>query len=144
MPLRRRGPPLRRRPLAAATRRLQARHERFEALVERALDGLPAQVQRLLEGVAIVVDDEPSPDQRREQGLAPDETLYGLYEGTPLNAYGADWAPFPNKITLFRLSLEEDFPDPLELEAEVRRTVQHELAHHLGFDESRLRDLGLD
>ncbi|TAM58769.1 MAG: metallopeptidase family protein [Chloroflexota bacterium] len=142
--MRRRGSPLRPRTRAAGTGRLQARHERFEARVERALDGLPAEVQGLLEGVAIVIDDEPSPDQRREQGLARDETLYGLYEGTPLNAYGADWAPFPNKITLFRLPLEEDFPDPLELEAEVRRTVQHELAHHLGFDEGRLHELGLD
>ena len=91
----------------------------------------------------MVVDGEPSREQRHEQGLAADETLYGLYEGTPLNAYGADWAPFPNKITLFRLPLEADYPDPAELEAEVRRTVQHELAHHLGFDEARLHELGL-
>lgn len=98
----------------------------------------------MLEGVAIVIDDEPTDEQRREQGLAPDETLYGLYEGTPLNTYGADWAPFPNKITLFRLPLEEDHPDPVELEAEVRRTVRHELAHHLGFDEGRVERLGLE
>jgi predicted Zn-dependent protease with MMP-like domain len=112
--------------------------------VERALDGLPPEIKAVLEGVAIVIDDEPSAEQRREQGLAPDETLYGLYEGTPLNAYGADWAAFPNKITLFRLPLEEDYPDPAELEAEVRRTVRHELAHHLGFDEGRMERLGLE
>jgi predicted Zn-dependent protease with MMP-like domain len=50
----------------------------------------------------------------------------------------------PNKITLFRDALVEDFPDPNELEHEVWVTVIHELAHHLGIDEGRLHDLGVD
>jgi predicted Zn-dependent protease with MMP-like domain len=120
------------------------RHESFERLVERALDGIPARLQPLLDQVAIVIDDEPSPQQLRENGLGPDETLYGLYEGTPSTEYGADWVPFPNKISLFRLPLEEDFADPDELAAEVRRTVIHELAHHVGLDDDRLEQFGLD
>jgi predicted Zn-dependent protease with MMP-like domain len=116
----------------------------FERLVESAIDGLAPPLQRLLDRVAVVIADEPSREQRREQQLAPDETLYGLYEGTPLIAWGADDAPFPNKITLFRVPLEADFPDPHELAAEVRRTLQHELAHHVGFEDGRLGDLGLD
>ena len=112
--------------------------------MERALDGLPGDIRRLLAGVAVVVEDDLSPSQRREQGLGRDETLYGLYEGTPIVEYGADWVPFPNKITLFRLPLEEDFPEPDELSEEVRRTVVHELAHHVGFGDERLHDLGLD
>ena len=83
-------------------------------------------------------------EQRRDQHLADDETLYGLYEGTPLVAWGADEVPFPNKITIFRLPLEADHPDPRQLAAEVRRTVEHELAHHVGFDEGGMDDLGLD
>src|SRR5664280_2378146 len=94
--------------------------------------------------VAIVIADEPSREQRREEGLAPDETLYGLYEGVPRTAWGADEVPFPNAITIFRLPLEGDFPDPLELEDEVRVTVVHELAHHMGIDDDRLAELGLD
>jgi len=112
--------------------------------VSVALDGLPPDIQRLLENVAIVIDDEPSPEQLREEGLDDDETLYGLYEGVPATAWGADWAAVPNKITLYRLPLEEDFPDPAQLTDEVRRTVLHELAHHAGIDDERLHELDLD
>jgi predicted Zn-dependent protease with MMP-like domain len=67
-----------------------------------------------------------------------------LYEGVPRTEWAADWASVPNKITLFRIPLEEDFPDVAELENEVRVTVVHELAHHLGIDDDRLTDLGFD
>ncbi len=146
MPLRRRGSQARRNPSrrAALPSELGPAHQRFEALVEQALDGLPEQIQRLLENVAIVIDDEPSPEQLLDEELDDDETLYGLYEGVPATAWGADWAAVPNKITLFRLPLEEDFPDPAELTDEVRRTVLHELAHHAGIDDDRLHELDLD
>ena len=62
----------------------------------------------------------------------------------PRTEYAADWALLPNKITLFQTALQEDFPDPAELEHEVRVTVVHELAHHLGIEEDRLHDLGMD
>ena len=116
----------------------------FEELVERALDTIPEPFARALDDVAIVIEDELSPEQRRDAGLRPDEGLYGLYEGVPRTEYGADWAFIPSKITLFRLALLEDFPDQIELEREVWVTVVHELAHYLGFPEERLRDLGID
>jgi predicted Zn-dependent protease with MMP-like domain len=97
-----------------------------------------------LREVAVVVEDEPSRAQLRENELGPDETMYGLYEGTPRTEWAADWVIAPNKITLFRLPLEEDFPDALELEEEVRVTVIHELAHHLGIDDDRLEELGYE
>jgi predicted Zn-dependent protease with MMP-like domain len=121
-------------------------HDRFDRLVERALAAIPAPFQAALAEVAIVIEDEPDDDQLDEAGIEPDDpddTLYGLYEGTPRTEYGADLVPFPNKISLFRLPLEDDFPDPAELEEEVRRTVIHELAHHLGIDDDRLDELGL-
>ena len=89
------------------------------------------------------MDDEPTAEQRRENDLADDEMLYGLYEGVPRTEYGADWSGAPNRITLFRLPLEEDFADPAELAEEVRITVIHELAHHLGIDDDRLDELGV-
>jgi predicted Zn-dependent protease with MMP-like domain len=119
-------------------------HETFERLVERALDGLPQPFARLLDNVAIVIEDEPSREQLRGSGMGRDEALYGLYEGTPAVEYAADSVPFPNKISLFRLPLEEDFADPEDLADEVRRTVIHELAHHAGIDDSRLELFGLD
>ncbi len=142
MPKRRRGIPA--TELAARRRRREARHDRFENLVDQALAGIPMPFAAALDEVAIVIADEPSPAQRRENGLRADETLYGLYDGTPRTAWGADDVPFPNTITIFRLPLEEDFPDPLDLEDEVRITVIHELAHHLGIDDDRLEELGVD
>ncbi len=114
----------------------------FEALVDRALAGIPAPFNRALDEVAIVIADEPTREELREAGLRPDETLYGLYDGVPRTEWGYDEVPYPNKITLYRLPLEEDFPDPRELAEEVRETVIHELAHHLGIDDDRLDELG--
>jgi predicted Zn-dependent protease with MMP-like domain len=116
----------------------------FEALVERALDSIPEPFARALDEVAIVIEDEPSPLQLADSGLGPDDGLYGLYEGVPRTEWGADMAFVPNKICLFRIPLEEDFPDHEELEREVWITVIHELAHHLGIEEDRLHELGID
>lgn len=143
MPLRQRGSEARRRRFRRVSLEGSA-DERFERLVEHALDQLPAWVRPLLEQVAIVVEEEPSPDQVASGPSGAEGTLYGLYEGTPLIEYGADAVPFPNKITLFRQPLEEDFPDPAELAEQVRVTVIHELAHHTGIDEGRLHELGLE
>ncbi len=118
---------------------------RFDRLVDRAIASIPLPFRAALDAVAVVVADEPTPRQLRENGLGPDETLYGLYEGVPLAEYGADWSPVPTRIVLFRLPLVEDVPDADELADEVRITILHELAHHLGIeDERRLRELGID
>ena len=137
MPKRRRGA------RSAARYQDPGRHVGFERLVERAVAGIPSPFREALVEVAIVIDDEPTPLQRRENELADGEMLYGLYEGVPRTEYGADWVAAPNRITLFRLPLEEDFPDPRDLADEVRITVIHELAHHLGIDDDRLDDLGV-
>jgi predicted Zn-dependent protease with MMP-like domain len=130
---------------AARRRHRQTAHVGFDRLVDRAIASIPPQFRRALDGVAVVIADEPSREQRRENGLGPDETLYGLYEGVPLSEWGGDWIPVPTRIVLFRLPLEEDFPHPDDLADEVRITLLHELAHHLGIeDEDRLRELGID
>lgn len=95
----------------------------FEEHVRRALDDLPAHLARALENVAVVVE-EAAPD---------DPDLFGLWES---HEY------FPDKITIFRRPLVESFPDPRELEEEIRITVLHELAHYFGIDEDRLDELG--
>ena len=120
------------------------RHRRFEDLVDVALAAIPEPFAAALDEVAVVIADEPTEDQRRENDVGPDETLYGLYEGVPRTEWGADWAPIPNRITLFRLPLEEDYADPDDLADEVWLTVIHELAHHLGIDDDRLHELGID
>lgn len=116
----------------------------FQALVERALDAIPEPFAGALDEVVVVVEDEPSPTQRREMGLGPGDDVYGVFEGVARTEWAADWSMVPNKITLFQVALEEDFPEAAELEHEVRVTVLHELGHYLGIDESRLHELGVD
>jgi predicted Zn-dependent protease with MMP-like domain len=86
--------------------------EEFQALVEHALDQVPEPFVRALDEVAVTIEDEPTPAQRRELGLRPGQDLYGLFEGVPRTEWAADWAMVPSRITLFRLALQEDFPDP--------------------------------
>jgi predicted Zn-dependent protease with MMP-like domain len=119
-------------------------HRRFEDLVAEALAAIPMPFAAALDEVAIVIEDEPSAGQLRANDVDPEEGLYGLYEGVPRTEWGADWLTVPNKISLFRLALEADFADPDDLEDEVRITVIHELAHHLGIDDERLHELGVD
>jgi len=143
MPLKRRGDLARRHP----DRRVEVperQHESFEVLVEHALDDLPEEFGRLLADVAIVVEELPTPEQSRLAGASDDGWLYGVYEGVPATEWGADMVAFPNKITLFQLPLETDFPDPDDLTEEVRVTVIHELAHHAGISDDRLHELDYD
>ncbi len=144
MALKRRGTQARRQPSrrVSVPAAAEFEHQPLEVLVEMALDGLPPSAQKLLENVAVVIDDEPTPDQLRGSSLRPEDTLYGLYEGISPVMYGASYAQFPNKITIFRLPLEEDFPDPEELAREVQRTVLHELGHHAGITDAHLREIG--
>ena len=84
----------------------RVQHVGFERLVERSLAAIPSPFREALAEVAVVIDDEPTPRQRRDNELGDDEMLYGLYEGVPRTEYGADWVAAPNRITLFRLPLE--------------------------------------
>jgi len=104
----------------------------FEERVDLVLRSLPAQLRETIRNVEITVEEE-HPD---------DPDLFGLYEGVPLPERG-DWAgSLPDRIRIFRRPLVESFPDPAELEAEIRITVLHEVAHYFGIDEARLEDLG--
>jgi predicted Zn-dependent protease with MMP-like domain len=108
---------------------------RFEEHVRAALDSLPPELARALENVAVVIEDENPED--------PD--VFGLYHGVPLPERGSGYSgALPDKISIYRLPLEDEFEDPAELEEEIRITVLHELAHYFGIDEDRLAELGYD
>jgi predicted Zn-dependent protease with MMP-like domain len=121
------------RPPAAPSRRAVAGLvTTFEETVARALASLPPELREAVRNIEITIEDE-HPD---------DPDLFGLYEGVPLPERG-DWAgSMPDRIRIFRLPLVESFPDPAELEEEIRVTVLHELGHYFGLDEDRLDDLG--
>jgi predicted Zn-dependent protease with MMP-like domain len=113
----------------------------FGDFIQRAIDDLPEAFRVRLDGVAIVVEDEPTADQLRSVGAAG---LFGLYQGVPRTRWAADSAPIPTKITIFRGPLERAHRTPARLEAAVGDTVRHEIAHHFGIDDARLRDLQRD
>jgi predicted Zn-dependent protease with MMP-like domain len=106
----------------------------FDDHVRAALDELPPHLAAALKNVAVVVEDENPED--------PD--LLGLYHGVPLPERGDTAGMLPDKISIYRVPLEESFPDPDELREEIRVTVLHELAHYFGMDEERIADLGYD
>jgi len=127
----------------ASTVAERAGRVRFERLVQQALRSLPDDIGKRLDNVDIVVELEPSAHQIAEHGGTVDE-LFGLYEGTPLAERSSGYTmTLPDKITIFRGPLERAFTNPREIAEEVRITVLHELAHHLGFEEDEIESLGL-
>jgi predicted Zn-dependent protease with MMP-like domain len=106
----------------------------FQDHVRAALDSLPPEIASALRNVAVVVEDE-HPD---------DPDLFGLYHGVPLTERGDETGLLPDKISIYRLPLEESFSDPGELREEIRVTVLHELGHYFGLDEDRIAELGYE
>ena len=115
--------------------------EEFEVLVEEGLAAIPEKFQKLLNNVGIVIEDEPTEAQRRKMRLRADSTLLGLYEGIPQSRRGANYSwVLPDKITIFMnpiLAMSRDLEDAKRM---VRDTVWHEIAHHFGMDEMRVRN----
>lgn len=129
----------------------------FEELVKDGVEAIPTKFRALIENVAFLVDEEPSDEQCRQNRLAPEETLFGLYEGIPRPARGETYGGLvlPDRITIFQKPIEaeanllaeelDSFRLRPQLKAknafkeEVRRivsdTVWHEVAHHFGLDE---------
>jgi predicted Zn-dependent protease with MMP-like domain len=106
----------------------------FDEVVGEALDGVPEELTRLMDNVALFVEDEPPADLPH---------LLGIYHGTPLTERGWGYAGvLPDRIEIFRGPLTRMCHDRAELIEQVRITVVHEIAHHFGIDEDRLHELG--
>ncbi len=115
--------------------RLSLSDDEFQDAVGDALDRIPDELTRLLSNVAVLVEDEPPPDE-------PD--LLGIYEGTPLTERDGWWdaGSLPDRITIFKGPLERMCVDRDDLLDEIAVTVVHEVAHHFGVDDDRLHELG--
>lgn len=115
----------------------------FERLVEEGYLSLPEKFRKRIRNVALLVADEPSEEQRREEGLGPDETLLGLYQGIPNTARGDTYGigpTLPDTVTLFQQPIEEAAGgDPAEMRKIVVETIWHEFAHYFGMDEDAVR-----
>jgi predicted Zn-dependent protease with MMP-like domain len=117
--------------------------EEFEQFVVQALDDLPDFFKQKLQNVEVVVADWPSPAELRAVGLKPGQLLFGLYQGVPLTRRTSYYGlVLPDKITIYRLPIERVCRTRTQIINQVQRTVKHELAHHFGISDDRLRELG--
>jgi len=115
--------------------------ERFEQLVARAVEDLPEEFLSKLRNVDVVVEDYPSPAQMSRVGLGRG-TLLGLYEGVPQTRRTSRYGLVPpDKITIFQKPIEAKCQDGAEISAEIQRVVRHEIAHHFGIGDARLREI---
>lgn len=116
--------------------------EYFESLVQDALSSLPPEFQEILDNVDVVIEDNPSPRQRQKMRLRPQVHLLGLYEGVPQTNRRNYNQVLPDKITIFKEQIENLYRDDEQMiKEQVRRTVLHEIGHHLGMDDITLRKL---
>jgi predicted Zn-dependent protease with MMP-like domain len=118
--------------------RVDPEDERFEQWVAEAIDALPGAFRERLGSVAIIVEEWPAPAQLASLHVPG---LYGLYVGVPRSTLGADYAATPSRITIYRGTIRQHFPTPDGQRAKVFDTVHHEIAHHFGISDARLREL---
>jgi predicted Zn-dependent protease with MMP-like domain len=118
--------------------------ERFEQLVAQAVEALPEEFQEKLENIDVVIEDWPSRAQLNEAHLGRGFTLLGLYEGVPLTRRNSNYGMVvPDKITIFQKNIEARCrsTDEMDIREEVQRTVRHEIAHHFGIADARLKQI---
>ena len=116
--------------------------ERFERLVTEATALIPARFRREMKNLALVVEDEPSRELLDEMEVEPPDSLYGLYQGTPLPertwGYGN---VLPDRVTLFQKPIEEDCEDEDEVRAVIGETLIHEVGHYFGLSEEQIEEI---
>jgi len=116
----------------------------FLKLVRQALKELPGEFKNRLENVDVVVEDHPPLYLRDLIKKDEDKFLLGLYHGVPLNRRGRQYyGVLPDKIIIFKQNIERIYSSKEDIKEAIKRTVQHEIAHHFGISDARLRKLGL-
>ena len=114
--------------------------ESFEQLVKKGIEEIPEKFLRLLDNVAMIIEDEPTREQKSKLHMQKGMTLFGLYEGVSRARRGSSYfGVLPDKITIFRKPILEAAENEEKVKEIVRETVWHEIAHHFGFDEKGVR-----
>ena len=118
-------------------------HDSFERVVADAWEGLPAFILDKLDNVEVVIEEWPDPDTVRRSGVRHRSHLLGFYHGVPqtrrTHRYGS---VLPDKVSIYRQPILMRCRTENEVRATVQRVLQHELAHHFGISDDRLRELG--
>jgi len=116
--------------------------ERFTELVEEALREIPRRFRREMKNVAVIVEDEPLPAILDEMDIDPGDTLFGLYQGTPLPERGWSYGnTLPDRISIFQRPIEEACQDDEEIRDCVAETVIHEFGHYFGMSEEEIEEI---
>jgi predicted Zn-dependent protease with MMP-like domain len=116
--------------------------ERFTELVEEALREIPRRFRVAMKNVAVIVEDEPPPHILEEMDIEPPDSLFGLYQGTPLPerhwSYGNT---LPDRISIYQRPIEDACDDDDEIRDCVAETVIHEFGHYFGMDEDQIQEI---
>jgi len=116
--------------------------ERFEWLVAEAVASLPEEFKAKLENIDVVVEDWPTSGQLAKVGLGHGQTLLGLYQGVPLTRRGRHYGLVPpDKVTIFQKPIEAKCRYDTDIVREIQKVVRHEIAHHFGIGDARLKQL---
>jgi len=118
---------------------MKVSRSQFEEYVAEAVDLLPDAFQAYMDNVSFVVQAAPTQEQLEQQGVPSGHTLFGLYEGVPRSERGNYGFAAPDQITVFQQPIQRSCVSEDELKAQIRQTVWHEIAHHFGMDEERVR-----
>ena len=116
--------------------------ERFQRLVLEAVTLIPKRFRREMKNLALVVEDEPAPELLAEMEIEPPDSLYGLYQGTPL--LERTWAfgnALPDRITIYQRPIEEDCDDDDDIRAVIGETLIHEVGHYFGMSEEEIEEI---
>ena len=114
----------------------------FERLVVEATALIPKRFRQEMQNLAIVIEDEPAPELLAELDIEPPDSLYGLYQGTPLTE--RTWGfgnSLPDKISLFQKPIEEDCEDADDIRAVIGETLIHEVGHYFGLSEEEIEEI---
>ena len=114
----------------------------FERLVTEAVALIPKRFRREIKNLALVVEEEPSPALLEEMEIEPPDSLYGLYQGTPLTERRWDYGnTLPDRITIYQRPIEEDCEDEDEVRAVIGETLIHEVGHYFGLSEEEIEEI---
>jgi predicted Zn-dependent protease with MMP-like domain len=114
----------------------------FEKLVAEAVTLIPARFRREMKNLSLVVEDEPTAELLADMEIEPPDSLYGLYQGTPLTE--RTWGfgnTLPDRITIYQRPIEEDCEDEDEVRAVIGETLIHEVGHYFGLSEEEIEEI---